>query len=93
MESIPENNVVGGDPTQNTGQQLPLENSQQQSDQQQQINLINLPIKTETDALNLMAGFLQVAQRRGVYTLAEAAKIMEAINRFGKTSDQPQQSQ
>ena len=80
MESIPENNIVGGDPTSQT--------QQQQTEQQQQVSLMNVPINSETDALNLMAGFLQVAQRRGAYTLAEASKIMEAINKFGKTPGQ-----
>ena len=84
MESVPENKVVGGDPT--------VENqdasSQQQTEQQQQVSLMNVPVNTETDALNVMAGFLQVAQRRGAYTLAEAGKIMEAINKFGKAPQQ-----
>ncbi len=81
MESVPENNVVGGDPTQQAQAQT---QSSQQTEQQQQVSLMNVPVNSETDALNLMAGFLQVAQRRGAYTLAEASKIMEAINKFGK---------
>ena len=85
MESVPENNVVGGDPTQQAQTQ-----SSQQTEQQQQVSLMNVPVNSETDALNLMAGFLQVAQRRGAYTLAEAAKIMEAINKFGKSPEQTQ---
>ena len=84
MESIPENNIVGGDPTHQTQQTQQT----QQTEQQQQVSLMNVPINSETDALNLMAGFLQVAQRRGAYTLAEASKIMEAINKFGKTPGQ-----
>tara|TARA_B000000441_G_C21530694_1_gene225867 strand:- start:333 stop:608 length:276 start_codon:yes stop_codon:yes gene_type:complete len=91
MESVPENNVVGGDPTQQAQAQA---QSPQQTEQQQQVSLMNVPINSETDALNLMAGFLQVAQRRGAYTLAEAAKIMEAINKFGKApGDSQTQSQ
>ena len=79
MESVPENKVVGGDPTVESE-----DASSQQTEQQQQVSLMNVPVNTETDALNVMAGFLQVAQRRGAYTLAEAGKIMEAINKFGK---------
>ena len=52
--------------------------------EEQQVNLMELKVETESDALNLMAGFLQIAQRRGAYSLAEAAKIMEAINKFEK---------
>ena len=83
MESVPENKVVGGDPTVESE-----DASSQQTEQQQQVSLMNVPVNTETDALNVMAGFLQVAQRRGAYTLAEAGKIMEAINKFGKASQQ-----
>ena len=84
MESVPENKVVGGDPTVESEDA----SSQQQTEQQQQVSLMNVPVNSETDALNLMAGFLQVAQRRGAYTLAEAGKIMEAINKFGKAPQQ-----
>ena len=85
MESVPENKVVGGDPTVES-----QDASSQQTEQQQQVSLMNVPVNTETDALNVMAGFLQVAQRRGAYTLAEAGKIMEAINKFGKAPQQQQ---
>ena len=84
MESVPENKVVGGDPTVVSEDA----SSQQQTEQQQQVSLMNVPVNSETDALNVMAGFLQVAQRRGAYTLAEAGKIMEAINKFGKAPQQ-----
>ena len=85
MESVPENQVVGGDPTATQTENV---SSQQQREQQQQVSLMEIEVKSETDALNLMAGFLQVAQRRGAYTLAEAGKIMEAINKFGKAPQQ-----
>lgn len=58
--------------------------TEQKPSDETQINLMDMKVETESDALNLMAGFLQVAQRRGAYSLAEAAKIMEAINKFGK---------
>tara|TARA_B100001758_G_C17879811_1_gene338195 strand:+ start:186 stop:446 length:261 start_codon:yes stop_codon:yes gene_type:complete len=86
MESVPENQVVGGDPTATQSENVSL----QQKEQQQQVSLMEIEVKSETDALNLMAGFLQVAQRRGAYTLAEAGKIMEAINKFGKAPTQQQ---
>lgn len=58
----------------------------QEKPQEEQVNLMELKVETETDALNLMAGFLQIAQRRGAYSLAEAAKIMEGINKFEKSA-------
>lgn len=52
---------------------------------EKEVNLMEMKVETESDALNLMAGFLQIAQRRGAYSLAEAAKIMQAINKFEKS--------
>lgn len=62
----------------------PAPSEQKPAPDETQINLLEMKVETESDALNLMAGFLQVAQRRGAYTLSEAAKIMEGINKFGK---------
>lgn len=53
-----------------------------QSQQQQQVKLSDLKVTTENDALNYMVGFLELAQRRGVYTLEEAAKINECVAKF-----------
>ena len=54
----------------------------QQQQQQQQVKLSDLKVNTENDALNYMVGFLELAQRRGVYTLEEAAKINECVAKF-----------
>jgi hypothetical protein len=62
------------------------EEKQQKPTQEEQVNLMEMKIENEGDALNLMAGFLQIAQRRGAYSLAEASKIMEGINKFEKNS-------
>jgi len=59
--------------------QQPEAQSQQQ---QQQVKLADLKVNTENDALNYMVGFLEFAQRRGVYTLEEAAKINECVAKF-----------
>jgi hypothetical protein len=52
------------------------------SQQQQQVKLNDLKVNNENDALNYMVGFLELAQRRGVYTLEEAAKINECVAKF-----------
>ena len=62
------------------------EKKEEKKEEEQQVNLMEMKVESESDALNLMAGFLQIAQRRGAYSLAEAAKIMEAINKFEKTT-------
>ena len=53
-----------------------------QQQQQQQVKLADLKVNTENDALNYMVGFLELAQRRGVFTLEEAAKINECVAKF-----------
>lgn len=52
----------------------------------------DLKVNTENDALNLMVGFLQLAQRRGVFTLEEAAKIQQCVEMFQKTPPAPEAS-
>lgn len=48
----------------------------------QQINLIDVPVTDETISLNLMVQFLNVAQKRGTFSIAESAKIFECIRIF-----------
>lgn len=64
--------------------------SQQQA-QQQQVKLTELKVNSENDALNYMVGFLELAQRRGVFTLEEAAKINECVAKFRRPGPPPSQ--
>ena len=64
--------------------------SQQQA-QQQQVKLSELKVNSENDALNYMVGFLELAQRRGVFTLEEAAKINECVAKFRRSTPPPSQ--
>jgi len=65
---------------------------QQQQQQQQQVKLADLKVNTENDALNYMVGFLELAQRRGVYTLEEAAKINECVAKFRRPAQTDSQA-
>lgn len=58
----------------------------QGSAQPNQPKIKDLKVNTENDALNLMVGFLQLAQRRGVFTLEEAAKIQECVEMFQRNA-------
>jgi len=69
--------------------QQPEAQSQQQ---QQQVKLADLKVNTENDALNYMVGFLELAQRRGVYTLEEAAKINECVAKFRRPAQTDSQA-
>lgn len=57
---------------------------------QQQVKLEDLKVNTENDALNYMVGFLELAQRRGIFSLEEAAKINECVAKFRRPVSQPQ---
>jgi len=52
--------------------------------------LLNTPITNENIALNVMVSFLNLAQRRGVYSIDESAKIWECITIFQKPPPQQQ---
>lgn len=70
-----------------TQTQTQTQTEQTGSDQEtaQQVNLLNIEIKDENDALNVMVGFLGLAQKRGVFAINESAKIFECIKKFQKT--------
>jgi hypothetical protein len=65
--------------------QAPQESAQEQSQpEQKEIRLVDIPINDENVALNVMVGFLNVAHKRGVFTIDESAKIWECISKFQK---------
>jgi hypothetical protein len=47
-----------------------------------EVKLVDIQIKDENIALNVMVSFLSLAQKRGVFTLDESAKIWECIKMF-----------
>jgi len=49
-------------------------------------NLMNMEVTNETVALNMLVSFLNLAQRRGIFSIDESAKIWECINKFQKNS-------
>jgi len=58
------------------------EQQQQQQQQQQRINLDDIQVNSQDVALNLMAQFLELAQKRGAFSLQESAKIYESVKFF-----------
>jgi len=47
-----------------------------------QINIVDVPVTDENVSLNLIVQFLNIAQRRGAFSIAESAKIFECIRMF-----------
>lgn len=44
--------------------------------------LVDAPVRTQNDALQLFVSFLNLAQKRGAFTLDESAKIWDCIKVF-----------
>ena len=81
-----ENVVIAKESDSATSVSETQQQSQQQQSQQQQVNLVDVPITNENVSLNVMVGFLNTAQKRGVFNVQESAKIWECIRIFQKPS-------
>jgi len=53
---------------------------------EKEVRLVDIPIKDENTALNMMVNFLSLAQKRGAFNLEESAKIWECVKVFQKSS-------
>ena len=53
-----------------------------QTGEKKQTRLVDIPLNTQQDALQLLVTFLNLAQKRGAYTLEESAKLWECIKMF-----------
>jgi L-rhamnose isomerase len=49
-----------------------------------EVKLVDIPITDENIALNVIVSFLAQAQKKGVFTFDESAKIWECIQMFQK---------
>jgi len=47
-----------------------------------QTKLVDIPIKDQNDALQVMVKFLAIAQKRGAFMIDESAKIFECVKKF-----------
>ena len=50
--------------------------------EKKQVRLVDVPINTHNDALQLLVTFINLAQKRGAFTLDESAKLWECIKIF-----------
>jgi hypothetical protein len=46
--------------------------------------LVDVEVTNENIALNVLVSFLSLAQRRGVFSMEESAKIWECVQKFQK---------
>ncbi len=54
--------------------------------QKNEMKLVDIPITDENTALNMMVSFLGLAQKRGIFSFDESAKIWECIKMFQKSA-------
>jgi hypothetical protein len=52
------------------------------SGEKKQVRLVDMPITSQQEALQLFVTFINLAQKRGAFTLDESAKIWECIKMF-----------
>jgi hypothetical protein len=50
------------------------------------IRLVDVEVTNESVALNLLVSFLNLAQKRGSFTIDESAKIWECVKKFQRAS-------
>ena len=61
-----------------------IEIQEKEQEQPKEIRLVDIEVKDENTALNLLVSFVNVAHKKGVYSLDESAKIWECIKMFQK---------
>ena len=61
----------------NSTTELPMANGEKK-----QTRLVDVPVNSQQDALLLIVTFLNLAQKRGAFTLDESAKLWECIKMF-----------
>ena len=52
------------------------------NDLKKQTRLVDINVTNQNDALQLIATFLNLAQKRGVFSIDESAKIWECLKYF-----------
>lgn len=67
-----------------TQQVQPTQSETQSTETANQLNILDVDVTDENVALNLIVNFVNIAQKRGVYSLPEASKIWECVQRFQK---------
>jgi hypothetical protein len=55
------------------------------SSEKQEVKLVDVEVTNENIALNLLVSFLNLAQKRGCFTLDESAKIWQCVKAFQKS--------
>lgn len=52
------------------------------------VRIVDMPVTNANEALNLIVTFLNLAQKRGAFTIDESAKIWSCIQFFNPTNSE-----
>tara|TARA_B100000886_G_scaffold273238_1_gene197170 strand:+ start:15929 stop:16186 length:258 start_codon:yes stop_codon:yes gene_type:complete len=85
MSSITQSTVPVNPPV--TSESVAENNTNEEVPQQSQVNILDVDVSDENVALNLLVNFVNIAQKRGVYSLPEASKIWECVRKFQKKTE------
>jgi len=62
--------------------------TQGQEGESRQVSVVDVEVTNENVALNVMVAMLNMAQRRGVFTMQESAKAWECVSKFMRPTQQ-----
>ena len=79
-----ESNSVQLNVSESPSQQTTTDTSSENPSSEKPVRLVDIDITSENIALNVLIGFLSVAQKRGTFLFDESAKISECIKVFMK---------
>ena len=65
---------------------MEAEKSTQEETKQQEVKLVDVPVDSPQVALNIIVSFLNLAQKRGAFTIDESSKIWDCIKMFQQQS-------
>ena len=57
---------------------------QNKSDEPKEINISDINVENENIALNMLITFIQLAHKRGAFSIQESSKIWECVSKFMK---------
>ena len=60
----------------------PVPQTSPTNEEVKEVKLVDVPIDTPNTALNVIVSFLNLAQKRGAFSIDEAAKIWECVKMF-----------
>jgi hypothetical protein len=61
-----------------------MENTTERQQPQPGPKLVDIEVTDEIVALNLIVSFMNLAQRRGAFTIDESSKLWECVKKFQK---------